>query len=394
MAADDAELLDWLVLTLTPGVGGESARKLLAALGSPQAALAAGRSIWREVAGSACELALCASRDEAQARAGQALAWRAEDPTHRHLLTLGDADYPAALLQIADPPVVLYALGDLARLRQPSVAIVGSREATAQGLDHARLFAQALSQAGVAVVSGLALGIDGAAHEGALTGPGSTIAVVGTGLDRVYPRRHLALARRIAELGLVLSEFALGTPSLPANFPRRNRIIAGLASGTLVVEAALRSGSLITARLACEAGREVFALPGPISSMQSRGCHQLIRDGAALVEEPDEILQILREGDAKWDAMTSAQGTALNPAASECGEALIPRIATRLATPVSLPTVDPVLEAMGYAPLTLDTLSIRCGWPTDQLLAHLLTLELDGHLARLPGGLLQRRGQA
>jgi len=322
------------------------------------------------------------------ARAQHALRWRAEAPGQRHLLTWADAEYPAALLQTADPPPLLYALGDLARLRQPAVAIVGSRGATAQGLDHARHFGRALSQAGVAVVSGLALGIDGAAHEGALEGTGSTIAVVGTGLDRVYPRRHLTLARRIAEHGLVLSEQALGTPSLPANFPRRNRIIAGISLGTLVVEAALRSGSLITARLANEAGREVFALPGSILSAQSRGCHQLIRDGAALVEEPGEILQALQATEPR---LATASGAQL-PLVDTTHPIAVTSAAT--AEPEAQTDIDPVLAALGHVPMTLDTLLSRCGWPTDQLLAHLLQLELGGEVARLPGGLLQRRSRA
>ena len=219
-------------------------------------------------------------------------------------------------------------------------------------------------------MSGLALGIDGAAHAGALDGPGSTIAVVGTGPDRVYPKRHLALAHRIAAEGLLLSEYPLGTPPLPPNFPRRNRIIAGLSLGTLVVEAALQSGSLITARLALEQGREVFAIPGSIHSPQARGCHALIRQGAKLVEQASDILEEL-------------QGHPL-PAPPPADPAAMEDEGN--------PGRDPVLEAMGYDPVTLDALVARTGWPAAELSAHLLTLELDGAVARLPGSLFQRRG--
>ncbi len=217
-------------------------------------------------------------------------------PESRQIVTLGDAALPAGAAQTADPPLLLYAQGRCELLHARAVAIVGSRNPTPQGIDNARAFAGHLSQAGLTIVSGLALGIDGAAHEGALDGPGSTIAVVGTGLDRVYPTRHRELAHRIASEGLMVSEFPLGTPPLPPNFPLRNRIIAGLTRGTLVVEAALQSGSLITARLALEAGREVFAIPGSIHSPQSRGCHALIKQGAKLVDGAEDVLEELHVG--------------------------------------------------------------------------------------------------
>jgi DNA processing protein len=218
------------------------------------------------------------------------------------------------------------------------------------------------------VVSGLALGVDGAAHEGALAGGAPTLAVVGTGLDRVYPRRHLALAHRIAEQGALISEYPLGTPPLPGNFPRRNRLIAGLSQGTLVVEAALQSGSLITARLAAEQGREVFAIPGSIHAPQSRGCHALIRQGAKLVESAQDILEDLR--------ITTPESPA-RP------------------TTINDPLLDPegLLKAMGFDPVSLDALQARTGLDTATLQARLLELELDGHLGRLPGGLLHRLGQ-
>ncbi|WP_225863380.1 DNA-processing protein DprA [Ideonella benzenivorans] len=377
VSSDRPDRLGWLVLTQTPGLGREAQRRLLAALGAPEAVLSASEAVWRQVAGPAAAQALSAPRAAAHEQALRTLDWLDAQPTTRHLLALGDPGYPAALLHTADPPLLLYALGHSGRLQAPCVAIVGSRHATAQGLDLARDFARALAQAGVCVVSGLALGIDGAAHEGALAAGGATVAVVGTGLDRVYPARHKALAHRISEQGLLLSEFPLGAPPRAEHFPSRNRIIAGLSLGTLVVEAALRSGSLITARLAGEMGREVWAIPGSVLSAQARGCHQLIRDGAALVETPEELL----------DALRGLQGGVLpHPTLSAPAE-------PTGGAPGAAATEDALLAAMGHDPLTLDTLVARTGWPVDQLQARLLTLELDGEIARLPGGLLQRRGR-
>jgi DNA processing protein len=268
-------------------------------------------------------------------------------------------------LQTADPPLLLYAHGNLAALGQRSLAMVGSRHATAQGLENARAFAKALGDAGLLVVSGLALGIDGAAHDGALAAAAGTIAVVGTGLDRVYPRAHKTLAHRIAGHGALISEFAPGVPAIAANFPQRNRIIAGLSLGTLVVEAALQSGSLITARMALEAGREVFAVPGSIHAPQSKGCHALLKQGAKLVESAADILDELKQQAAR-------------PAAASAGSA----------------PNDPLIDALGFEPTTLDALQARTGWPTADLTARLLELELAGHVARLHGGLYQRCGLA
>lgn len=349
------------------------ARRLLAAFGSPENALAVGAGGWREVGGIEAAQALQQPQIDPQALFEATSAWLVEPGPARRIVTLGDPAYPSALLETADPPLLLYLQGRGSLLAQPSLAIVGSRHATADGRDNARAFARHLSGAGLVIVSGLALGIDGAAHEGALegattAGAGGTIAVVGTGLDRVYPRRHHALAHRMCEgAGLMVSEFMIGAPPLPPNFPRRNRVIAGLTLGTLVVEAAVQSGSLITARLAAECGREVFAIPGSIHSPQSRGCHRLIKDGAKLVEEAADILQELRWQPAL--AQTPAEPPPPGPASS----------------------ADPLLTALGYGPMTLDELMARTGWPTAELQARLLTLELDGQLARLPGGLFQRR---
>ena len=363
------ELAAWLRLLLTPGVGLESARKLLAAFGLPEAIFAQPVSAWQTAVGTRAARALEAVPEDLDAQVDRLLAWLAEEGHDRHVLTLGDPLYPAELLQMADPPLLLYVQGDVQALHHPRrLAIVGSRNPTPQGEVNARQFAQALGQAGVCVVSGLALGVDGAAHEGALQGGGPTVAVVGTGLDRVYPKRHLALAHRIASQGALVSEYPLGTPPLSENFPQRNRIIAGLSQGTLVVEAAVQSGSLITARLAAEQGREVFAIPGSIHAPQSRGCHALIRQGAKLVESAQDILEDLRFTTPAAEHATGADDP------DTTGE-------------------DSLLRAMGYDPVSLDALQARTGLDTPHLQARLLELELSGEVARLPGGLLQRLGQ-
>lgn len=364
MAPDD--FAAWLRLLETPGLGRDGVRRVLAAFGTPDAVLSASPAHWRERLGAAASRALATEAPDFAPRLAAAQAWLA-GAQDRHVFTLGDTAYPPLLLHTADPPLLLYAQGRLDLLQATSVAVVGSRHPSAQGADNARGFARQLGGAGIVVVSGLALGIDGAAHEGALQAVAGTIAVVGTGLDRVYPSRHRALAHRIVEQGVVLSEFAPGTPALPAHFPLRNRIIAGLSRGTLVVEAALRSGSLITARLAAEAGREVFAVPGSIHAPQSRGCHELIRQGAMLVESADEIIETLRgplPPSQRPDTLSAAA-----PAAP----------------------ADALLDALGHDPMTIDALQARTGWSTAELSGRLLELELDGLVARLAGGLYQRR---
>jgi len=367
---DDDEFAAWFRLLETPGVGRGSARTLLSALGSAQAVVAASPAQWRHAAGDRVAEALAAPLPaEYEQRLAAAQHWRSTGDGLHHVVTLGDADYPQALLQTADPPLLLYVQGRSEVLAAPGLAIVGSRNPTPQGAQNAHQFASHIAQLGINVVSGLALGIDGAAHEGALAGRGTTVAVVGTGLDRVYPRRHRELAHRIAASGAIVSEFAPGTPALAGNFPQRNRIIAGMTQGTLVVEAALKSGSLITARLASEAGREVFAIPGSIHSPQSRGCHALIRQGAKLVESAADILEELR-----WPAPGSpAEPT--GAAASAQGD-------------------DPLLEAMGHDAVTLDALGDRTGYGAAELSVRLLELELGGQVSRLPGGLYQRRSRA
>lgn len=380
---DTDELAAWLQLLETPGVGRVTARRLLAAFGSPQAVLSAGEAQRREVAGGAAVArALSAPPAGFDALWRTTQAWLAAEGAPCTILVVGDPRYPSALLQSPDPPLLLYASGDVTLLQRPALAVVGSRNPTAQGAENARVFARALSQAGLAVVSGLALGIDAAAHEGALLGEGSTIAVVGTGLDRVYPRQHRDLAHRIASQGVLISEYPLGTTALAAHFPQRNRIITGLALGTLVVEATLQSGSLISARLAVEAGREVFAIPGSIHSPQSRGCHALIRQGAKLVESTQDILEELH--------LSAAEPVPARP----------DRVLRNEPAPASAPAIsreqadseDVVLQALGYGPATLDALQLRTGWSVADLTVRLLTLELEGVVERLPGQLFQRCG--
>lgn len=346
------------------GVGGAARLKLLQAFGSPEAVLSASRNaLARHLSPKQLD-ALLAGPDAV--RLDAARVWLAQPGNH--LITLADADYPARLLEIALPPPVLYAKGRRELLASTALAVVGSRHATPQGLRDAEAFAHAVSDAGLAIVSGLALGIDAAAHAGGLAGAASSVAVVGTGLDRVYPARNKELAHRLAENGLILSEFALGTPPLAAHFPRRNRLISGLALGVLVVEAAPESGSLVTARLAVEQGREVFAIPGSIHSPLARGCHQLIKQGAKLVESAADILDELA-----WQ-------TRLAP----------PVFPEREGPGAPAAEADPVLAAFDAAPTTADTLAARTGLTLDALSAKLLTLELAGHVAQLPGGRYQK----
>jgi len=368
------ELDAWLRLALLPGVGNTSLIRLLTAFGSPEAVLSSGRgALAAHLTPAQCD-ALLAGPDAVAFDA--ALGWL--DQPGNSLMTLADADYPKTLLEIADPPAMLYCKGTRDLLNRPALGIVGSRNATPQGVRDAEAFAHALSDAGLTIVSGLALGIDAAAHRGGLAGAGSSIAVIGTGLDRIYPARNKALAHQLAENGLIVSEFALGTPPLPGHFPRRNRLISGLARGVLVVEAAPGSGSLITARVAAEQGREVFAIPGSIHSPLARGCHALIKQGAKLVESAADILDELA-----WPQRLGPPELRQDRPQDECLAADPLRV--RPETPA-----DPVLDALDGAPATLDTLAQRTGLTLDALSAKLLTLELDGHIASLPGGRYQK----
>jgi DNA processing protein len=365
------ELAGWLRLALNPAISEQAARKLLASFGLPSSIFAQSTDALAQIVDRARAQELQRDLEGLQELLDTTLHWLDQDRTRREVITLGDAAYPHALLALEDPPLMLYRMGMLSQPPQRALAIVGSRNPTPQGLQNARNFARAFAEAGVTVVSGLALGVDGAAHEGALEGAAAdavaTIAVVGTGLDRVYPKQHLALAHRVGERGMIVSEYPMGTPPLQHNFPRRNRLIAGLSQGTLVVEAALQSGSLITARLASEQGKEVFAIPGSIHSPQARGCHALLRQGAKLVESAQDVLEDLRY---------------VLPAAPEAGHSPDPAEENTL------------LTALGFDPMGLDALVARTGIPAHLLQAQLLELELSGQVARLPGGVFQRLARA
>jgi DNA processing protein len=352
------ELLSWLRFTLVPGVSLGVQRSLLNCFGTPRAILETSPSAITCVAGN--EVAEALRRGPDADLVQRTLAWL--DKPDRHLLTLGSPGYPPALAQIFDPPTAIYASGDLQWIDRPCVAIVGSRNATPQGAQDAQDIAGALSSAGCCIVSGLASGIDAAAHRGGLSAIGSTVAVMGTGPDIIYPTRNRALACEIAARGCLLTEFPLAIPSLPGNFPRRNRIISGLSRGVLVVEAARQSGSLITARFALEQGRDVFAVPGSIHSPLSKGCHDLIKQGAKLVENAGDVLEELA-----------------------------------LTTVVSCPALQssnspqhPLLVAMGFGPVTLDQLAAHTAHSPSTIAAQLSRLEVEGHVSALPGGRFQR----
>lgn len=369
------DLAAWLRLVATEGVGTQTARDLLTQFGLPEQIFDTSFSALQKHIPEKIARALSGPiPSEIQAHIDQTLAWVAQE--NNYVITLGDEDYPQSLLSIADPPVLLYVKGRPAFLNMPAVAIVGSRNASAQGMLNADRFAQNLSEAGLTVVSGLALGIDTGAHTGAIKSAqqgyaGSSIAVIGTGLDIVYPAANRALAHQIAEVGCIISEYPLGTPAIAHNFPRRNRIISGLSLGVLVVEAAAQSGSLITARSALEQGREVFAIPGSIHSPLAKGCHQLIRQGAKLVESAQDILEELR-----WQSTDSknTHSSGVQIAASNLSD----------------PKLQSLLENMGHEALSVDQLIVRTGLPVSSVQAALLNLELQGQIETLPGGQIRR----
>lgn len=391
---DKNELRAWLRLSMTDGIGNDAARQLLACFGSPQAVFEQTETALCQVVTPKQAHALMTAPNELPVQCVRTHQWLMHQPdTHSHALwTLGDAHYPTELLQLADPPLMIYVAGQTERTLGNAVAIVGSRNPTPQGAQTAEQFGEALSAAGLCVVSGLALGVDGAAHKGALRGGVSaesaeasstraaagsphwhTVAVVGTGLDRVYPRQHQTLAGHIALQGLLISEYHLGTAPLAHHFPKRNRIIAALGLGTLVVEAALKSGSLITAKMALDLNREVLAIPGSIHTTQSHGCHALIRQGAKLVENAQDVLEELQL--APQQQVNLFANALENADADEASAS---------------PDEPTLLTHMGFAPVSLDALQARSGLDTATLQAQLLTFELDGVVGRLPGGLFQR----
>ena len=358
----DVTLKAWLALSLTRGLGGESARRLLKEFGSPDAVFAASISSLKSVVKFDVAAEISAGIDEDAI--ASTLAWL--NDANNHIFTLADDDYPQALLNIPDPPLLLYVKGRPDLLNRVALAVVGSRNATPQGIGNAEAFAKTLSDAGLCIISGMAHGIDAAAHRGAVRGQGSSIAIVGTGLDKVYPAANRELAHALAQQGALISEFPLGTPPLAANFPRRNRLISGMSVGCMVVEAGLQSGSLITARLALEQGRDVFAIPGSIHAPQSKGCHALLKQGAKLVETAQDILEELG----------GLLPTATRNPATKWADMQDPDFA--------------LLDHIGFDPVDIDTLRARCGLTVAELSAMLLTLELEGLISTLPGGLYQR----
>ncbi len=376
-AMDSTELGAWLRLQLTPGIGSVHGCRLLKAFGLPTAVFSQSLRALRTVVPERQAQALMQTPADLASGLRTLMQWLNQGGGRHRLVTLGDPRYPATLLDIDDPPLMLYVQGSDAAWQRlplaPCLAIVGSRNPTPQGADNARAFARSLAQVGLSIVSGMALGVDGAAHRGALDILESslpTLAVVGTGLDRVYPTQHTTLATAIAERGLLISEYALGTAPLPAHFPRRNRLISGLARATLVVEAALQSGSLITAQQALEQGKDVFAIPGSIHSTQARGCHALIKQGAQLVDCAQDILDALG-----FQAMQTRQ---TSPGSADDASAAISDAGTAL------------LDALGFDPCSLEVLQTRTEWDTARLQAQLMELELLGKVGRLPGGLFQR----
>ncbi|MFQ6021449.1 MAG: DNA-processing protein DprA [Acidiferrobacterales bacterium] len=359
----------WLALHRVPGLGVQAVETLVDGLGSVDAIFSAPRSRLQPLLGGATPTveAILAGPDPKLLE--QDLAW-VQSADH-HLLTFHDPQYPQLLREIAQPPLLLFVVGDRALLQTPQLAIVGSRNPTPAGLENTTAFAGALAQAGLTITSGLALGIDSAAHRGALDAGGRTVAVLGTGVEQVYPARNAALARRIREQGVLVSEFPLGTPPKSVNFPRRNRIISGLSLGTLVVEAAAESGSLITARFAGEQGREVFAVPGSIHSPLARGCHALIRQGAKLVETAQDVLEELGAL-----AMLVQNLIAVGPANSDAS--------------VEDPRTRALLDYIGYDPVSIDTLIERSGLTADCISSMLLKMELSGIVKACPGGKYMR----
>ncbi|BCB25120.1 DNA processing protein DprA [Sulfurimicrobium lacus] len=351
----------WVALSLIPGLGGETYRSLLQSFGEPAKIFAARPGALEKVVRAPIARAIATGPD--QDAVAPTLRWL-EEPGN-HIVTLADTDYPRGLLEIPDPPPLLYVKGRRDLLNQPALAIVGSRNATPQGLTNAQTFARFLSDSGLCIVSGMALGIDGAAHRGALQGAASSIAVVGTGLDIVYPARHRDLAHELAQNGALVSEFPIGTPSKSQNFPRRNRIISGISQGCLVIEAALQSGSLITARLAAEQGRDVFAIPGSIHSPLAKGCHFLIKQGAKLVENAQDILDEFGY-----------------PAAASTISPCQPTSATS-------ENEKRLRHCLGFDPIAIDALVACSGLTSDSVCAILLSMELAGQVSSLPGGLFQ-----
>ena len=404
MISTRESLKAWLRLSLRPGVGNITARALLQGFGLPETIFKRSASELQALVSSAISHQLCQVPEGLEETLDITWEWlqkpaphHASSAIHKRLLTLADTDYPSSLMLTPDPPCLLYVIGQTQHLhllspaafKAPSaVAVVGSRNPTPQGRLNAHDFASSLAQAGLTVVSGLALGVDTEAHRGALHGgslanPLRTVAVVGTGLDRVYPQQNHALALSIAAQGLLISEYPLNTPPINSNFPKRNRLIAGLSQGCLVVEAATRSGSLITAKQALDMGKEVFAIPGSIHTTVAKGCHDLIKQGAKLVDCAQDILEELKDLPIVIEKSTA---TEISESASDSD--------VEAALLAADDQTRKVLDHLGHDPVGLDELQMRSGLPTAQLQAELFQLELNGALGRLPGGLYQKLKRA
>ena len=357
----------WLALNRLKGFGPRKILGLLEKYASPQHIFNASAADLKHAGLSFAAIDQIKNSDQ---QSDEDIAWLEAHPRH-HIITLNDQRYPSLLKELIDPPIILYVNGDPDLLSMPQLAVVGSRSATPGGLELAREFSHSLVEAGLVITSGMALGIDAAAHEGALAATGKTIAVLGTGPDRIYPARHLKLAEKIVESGALVSEFVPGTTPRKENFPRRNRVISGLSLGTLVVEAAKQSGSLITARFAMEQGKEVFAIPGSIRNPQTKGCHALIQDGAKLVETVEDIIEDLGPVCA----------TLRSELSDEKKVDLIENVPDEY---------KQIIDSMGYDPVSIDGLVERSGLTASEVSSILLSLELDGYISSQPGGMYVR----
>ena len=382
MTQTEKALRSWLALTHTPKLGPVRIHSLLEIFDTPADVLNAGRSGWKQAGLSEKMIEHLSAPDWDKVDAD--LKWL--DQENASILTLDDDRYPPLLKNIPDAPPVLYLLGQVEVLKQPQLAIVGSRNPTHAGKDIAHDFALYLANMGMTITSGMALGIDAAAHQGALDSlkndsgnHGLTVAVMGTGLDRVYPAKHRDLAHNIAKNGVLISEYAPGTPALPGNFPRRNRIISGLSMGVLVVEAAVQSGSLITARLASEQGREVFAVPGSLHHPLAKGCHALIRQGAKLVETAEHILEELG-GFANMFSEVDENNRSFAQNSEQKQE-------TELNLAINVDDeYKQVLKCIDFEPTSVDKVVERSGLTADAVCSMLLVLELQGYVTALSGG--------
>ncbi|OED45226.1 DNA protecting protein DprA [Endozoicomonas sp. (ex Bugula neritina AB1)] len=364
------QLYHWLLLSLMPGLGPIKTQRLLECFGTPErVVLAPQQELRRVLSGKVADTIGSRTTQQKINRQLQLTKQWLDSSEAHHIITPDSHLYPELLKALPDAPVILYVIGNPSLLSEPQIAVVGSRRPTPSGCRVAKEFSEQLAHSGLVITSGMAMGIDGAAHQGALSSYGGTIAVLGTGVDQIYPVRHKNIYSLIASNGALVSEFPLGTTPFAGNFPKRNRIISGLSLGVLVVEAALESGSLISARMAAEQGREVFAVPGSVINPLSKGCHKLIRDGAVLVESADDILMELA------------------PQLQQQIKVSVPFSA------IQSKEIDPlrlkVIESMGYDVISIDLLSEICGIPCHELSALLTEMELDGVIEATPGGFIR-----